>query len=239
MRNLWAVTTRELRSYFLSPMAYLVIAFFLFGAGVLFGLIVEQSREASLRGLISNVSVLFLFVVPMISMRLLAEEQRTGTIELLLTNPVQEWQIVTGKFLASILLLLVMLALTLLYPLFLFIFGNPDRGPIATGYVWVILQAAAFLAMGLWASSLTENQIVAAVLAFIFLLVLWLSDSLGQSLSASNQAIGSIVSYLSVASHFNDFPTGVINTKDVLYYLTMVAAGLVLSTLSLQARRSR
>jgi ABC-2 type transport system permease protein len=236
MRNVWAVTTRELRAYFLSPLAYLVIAFFLFGAGLLFGLIIEQSREASLRGLISNVSVLFLFVVPMISMRLLAEEQHSGTIELLLTNPVQEWEIVTGKFLASILLVLVMLGLTLLYPLFLFMFGNPDRGPIAAGYVGVILQAAAFLAVGLWASSLTENQIVAAVLAFVFLLVLWLSDSLGQSLGGP---LGSIVSYTSVANHFNDFPTGVINTKDVLYYVTLIVAGLVLSTLSLQARRYR
>jgi len=236
MRNVWAVATRELRAYFLSPLAYLVIAFFLFGAGLLFGLIVEQSREASLRGLISNVSVLFLFVVPMISMRLLAEEQRTGTIELLLTNPVQEWQIVTGKFLASIILVLVMLALTLLYPAFLFVFGNPDRGPIAAGYLGVLLQAAAFLAVGLWASSLTENQIIAAVLAFIFLLVLWLSDSLGQSLGGT---VGTIVSYTSVANHFNDFPTGVVNTKDVLYYVTLIVAGLVLSTLSLQARRYR
>lgn len=236
MSNAWAVATRELRSYFLSPMAYLVIAFFLFGAGVLFGLIIESSREASLRGLISNVSVLFLFVVPMISMRLLAEEQRTGTIELLLTNPVQEWQIVVGKFLASILLVLVMVGLTLLYPLFLFVFGNPDRGPIIAGYVGVILQAAAFLAVGLWASSLTENQIVAAVLAFVFLLILWLSDNLGQSLGGP---IGTIISYISVIQHFQDFPSGVINTKDVIFYLTMVAAGLVLSTLSLQSRRYR
>src|SRR5205814_4891466 len=149
---------------------------------------------------------------------------------------VQEWQLVVGKFLSSILLLLVMVGLTLLYPLFLFVFGNPDQGPILTGYVGVILQAAAFLAVGLWASSLTENQIVAAVLAFVFLLVLWLSDSLGQSLGGT---IGTIVSYTSVANHFNDFPTGVINTKDVLYYLTMVAAGLVRSTLSLQSRRYR
>jgi ABC-2 type transport system permease protein len=236
MTNVWAVATRELRSYFLSPMAYIIIAFFLFGAGLLFGLIIESSREASLRGLISNISVLFLFVVPMISMRLLAEEQRTGTIELLLTNPVQEWQIVLGKFVASILLVLVMLGLTLLYPLFLFIFGNPDRGPIITGYLGIILQAAAFLGVGLWASSLTENQIVAAVLAFIFLLVLWLSDNLGQSLGGT---VGTIVSYTSVINHFQEFPQGVVNTKDVIYYLSMVTAGLVLSTLSLQSRRYR
>jgi len=116
------------------PAAPFVAGLLLFGAGLLFGLIIESSREASLRGLISNVSVLFLFVVPMISMRLIAEEQRTGTIELLLTNPVQEWQIVTGKFIASVLLVMVMVALTLVYAGFLFAFGNPDRGPIITGY---------------------------------------------------------------------------------------------------------
>ena len=101
MSNVWAVTTRELRSYFLSPLAYLVGAFFVFGAGLLFWLILQSNHEASIRGLISNVHVLFLFVIPMISMRLLAEEQRTGTMELLMTNPVQEWEIVTGKFLGS------------------------------------------------------------------------------------------------------------------------------------------
>src|SRR5919199_2787006 len=190
----------------------------------------------SLRGLVQNVSVLYLFIVPAISMRLLAEEQRTGTVELLLTNPVQEWEIVTGKFLASILLVLVMLGLTLLFPLFLFIFGNPDRGPIIAGYVGVLLQAAAFLSVGLWASSLTQNQIVAAIVAFAFLLILWLSDNLGQFLGGT---IGQIVSYTSVINHFQSFPQGVIESKDVIYYLTMVAAGLALSTLSLQSRRYR
>jgi len=123
-----AVTTRELRSYFLSPLAYLVGAFFVFGSGLLFWLILQNNHEASVRGLISNVHVLFLFVIPMISMRLLAEEQRTGTMELLMTNPVQEWEIVTGKFLGSAFFVLCMLLATLLFPLFLFIFGSPDRG---------------------------------------------------------------------------------------------------------------
>jgi ABC-2 type transport system permease protein len=236
MRNLWAVATRELRSYFLSPLAYVVIALFLLLAGYLFALILNSSREATLRPLISNVSVLFLFIVPAISMRLLAEEQRTGTVELLLTNPVQEWEIVVGKFLAAIMLLLVMLALTLLYPAFLFVFGNPDRGPIITGYLGVFLQAAAFMGVGLWASSLTQNQIVAAIVAFGALLILWLSDNLGQFLGGT---VGSIVSYTSVINHFQQFPQGVINTQDVIYYLTLVAAGLVLSTLSLQSRRLR
>jgi ABC-2 type transport system permease protein len=236
VRNVWAVAQRELRSYFLSPLAYVVIALFLALSGYLFALILSNGREASLRGLVQNVSVLYLFIVPAISMRLLAEEQRTGTVELLLTNPVQEWEIVTGKFLASLMLVLVMLACTLLFPLFLFIYGSPDGGPIITGYVGIFLQAAAFLAIGLWASSLTQNQIVAAIVSFALLLIFWLSDNLGQFLGGT---VGQIVSYTSVNSHFQSFPQGVIESKDVIYYLTLVVAGIVLSTLSLQSRRYR
>jgi ABC-2 type transport system permease protein len=236
VKNVWAVASRELRSYFFSPLAYVIIALFLALSGYLFALILSTGRQASLSGLVQNISVLYLFIVPAISMRLLAEEQRTGTVELLLTNPVQEWEIVTGKFLASILLVLVMLALTLLFPLFLFVFGNPDKGPIISGYVGIFLQAAAFLSIGLWASSLTQNQIVAAIVSFAALLILWLSDNLGQFLGGT---IGSIVSYTSVINHFQSFPQGVIQSNDVIYYLTLVIGGIVLSTLSLQSRRYR
>jgi len=236
MKNVWAVASRELRSYFLSPLAYVVIALFLALSGYLFALILANGRQASLQGLVQNVSVLYLFIVPAISMRLLAEEQRSGTIELLLTNPVQEWEIVTGKFLASLLLVVVMLALTALYPLFLYIFGSPDTGPIITGYLGILLQAAAFLSVGLWASSLTSNQIVAALIAFALLLLLWLSDNLGQFLGGT---VGAIVSYTSVINHFQSFPQGVIQTNDVIYYVTLILGGIVLSTLSLQTRRFR
>lgn len=236
MSNVWAVAVRELRSYFLSPLAYVIIALFVALAGYLFALILANGRQASLSGLVQNVSVLYLFIVPAISMRLLAEEQRTGTVELLLTNPVQEWEIVTGKYLASILLVLVMLGLTLLFPLFLFVFGSPDAGPMITGYLGIFLQAAAFLSVGLWASSLTQNQIVAAIISFAALLVLWLSDSLGQFLGGT---VGQIVSYTSVINHFQEFPQGVIESRDVIYYLTLVVAGIILSTLSLQSRRYR
>jgi ABC-2 type transport system permease protein len=236
MRNVLAVAERELRSYFASPVAYVVMALFLLMAGYLFALGLRFTQEASLRGLIQNVSVLFLFITPALSMRLLAEEQRTGTVELLLTNPVQEWEIVLGKFLGSVALVLVMLILTLLYPALLFVFGNPDVGPILAGYVGMVIEGAAFLAVGLWASSVTQNQIIAAILAFGLLLILWLSDSLGQFLGGT---VGSIVSYTSLVNHFNEFPRGVINSKDVIYYLTVVAAGLVLSTVSLQSRRVR
>jgi ABC-2 type transport system permease protein len=236
MKNVWAVAVRELRGYFLSPLAYVVIALFLALSGYLFALILANGRQASLQGLVQNVSVLYLFIVPAISMRLLAEEQRTGTIELLLTNPVQEWEIVTGKFVASVLLVVVMLGLTLLFPLFLFVFGNPDIGPMITGYLGILLQAAAFLSVGLWASSLTQNQIVAAIIAFALLLILWLSDNLGQFLGGT---VGSIVSYTSVINHFQSFPQGVIQSNDVIYYVTLIVAGIVLSTLSLQSRRYR
>src|SRR5262249_40243697 len=126
--------------------------------------------------------------------------------------------------------------LTALFPAFLFIFGSPDKGPIITGYLGILLQAAAFLAVGLWASSLTSNQIVAAIVAFGLLLILWLSDNLGQFLGGT---VGTIVSYASVINHFQSFPQGVIESKDVIYYLTLIVAGIVLSTLSLQSRRFR
>jgi ABC-2 type transport system permease protein len=172
----------------------------------------------------------------MISMRLLAEEQRTGTMELLMTNPVQEWQIVVGKFIGSALLVLVMLIPTLLFTLFLYVFGSPDSGPIVTGYIGAILQGSAFLAVGLWASSLTENQIVAAVISFIVLLTFWLSDNLGQALGGT---VGQIIGYLSLVNHIQGFAQGIVDSKDVVFYLTVIGAGLVLSTLSLQSRRYR
>jgi ABC-2 type transport system permease protein len=236
MTNIWAVATRELRSYFLSPVAYLVAAFFVFGSGLLFWLILQSNREASLRGLIQNVHVLFLFVVPMISMRLLAEEQRLGTMELLMTNPIQEWEIVIGKFFGSALLILSMLVATLVFPFFLFIFGTPDIGPIVTGYLGAVLQGSAFLAVGLLASSLTESQIVSAVISFVVLLALWLSDNIGQ---AAGGLFGQIVGYTSLINHIQGFSQGVIDSKDVVFYLTVIGAGLVLSTLSLQSKRYR
>jgi ABC-2 type transport system permease protein len=236
MTNIWAVSTRELRSYFLSPVAYLVAAFFVFGSGLLFWLILQSNREASLRGLIQNVHVLFLFVVPMISMRLLAEEQRLGTMELLMTNPIQEWEIVIGKFVGSALLVVSMLVATLVFPFFLFVFGSPDVGPIVTGYLGAVLQGSAFLAVGLLASSLTESQIVSAVVSFVVLLALWLSDNIGQ---AAGGLFGQIVGYTSLINHIQGFSQGVIETKDVIFYLTVIGAGLVLSTLSLQSKRYR
>jgi len=232
-----AVTQRELKSYFVSPVAYIVTAFFLLMSGFLFAGILANTHEATLRYLLSNVSVLFLFISPMLTMRLIAEEQRSGTIELLLTNPIRDAEFVIGKYLSALVLMLVMLVITLYYPALLFLLGgNPDRGPILSGYLGVILLGAAFLAIGLFASSLTQNQIVAAVIAFALLLVLWLADVLQNFASGP---IADVVSYLSVNNHFQEFSSGIIDTKDVLYFLTLAVAGVFLAYLSTQTRRWR
>jgi ABC-2 type transport system permease protein len=236
MKNVLAIAERELKSYFVSPVAYVVTALFLLISGYLFSVIVLNTNEASLRYLISNLSVIWLFITPALTMRLLAEESRSGTIELLLTNPVRDAEVVFGKYLGALGLLLVMVAFTLYYPFLLFMFGNPDRGPMVAGYLGVILQAAAFLSIGLLASSLTQNQIVAAVLTFAILLIMWLSESVANFIG---RPASDIMRYLSVTSHFQDFSRGVIDTTHVIYFLSIVAASLFLTYLSLQTRRWR
>jgi ABC-2 type transport system permease protein len=236
MRNIWAIARREIASYFVSPVAYVVGALFLLISGFLFAVILGQSNEASMRGIFGNFAVIFLFIVPALTMRLLAEEQRTGTLELLLTAPVRDYELVLGKFLGVFLLLLILLAATLVYPAILVIADNPDRGPILSGYLGVILAGAAFLAIGLFASSLTQNQIIAALLAFAILLLFWLADALGNFTAGR---IGDLFRFLSLTRHFDEFPRGVIDTRHVIYFLSVIAAALFFTVQSVQARRWR
>mgnify|MGYP001103619741 CR=1 FL=1 len=234
MKNIWTIGRREVGAYFVSPIAYVVTAAFLFIMGILFERILFYSRQATLRYLFQNLGFLLIFVAPLLSMRLLAEEQRSGTLELLLTSPVRDWEVVLGKFVAALALFAVMLALTLLYLLILLIFGNPDMGPILSGYLGVLLMGGSMLAMGVFASSLSENQIVAGVVGIVMLLFLWLTGALAE---AFGPPISTFLSNLSLAAHFPDFVKGVIDTKDVVYYLSVTAAGLFLATRSLEARR--
>ncbi len=236
MSTTLAIAERELKSFFASTVAWIIAAAFAAISGFLFSVILLNSNEASLRFLISNLSVVFLFIAPFLTMRLLAEENRLGTIELLLTNPVRDIEVVLGKFLGVMAFILVMLALTLYFPLLLFIFGTPDPGPIVTGYLGVILQAAAFAAIGLAISSTTENQIVAAFVAFAINLTLWLSESISTFLG---QPLSDVARYLSITSHFQDFSRGVIDSSHVIFFLSVVAAALFLTYLSLQSRRWR
>ncbi len=236
MRNTVTIAQKELATYFVSPIAYVVTAFFLVVAGFFFYFILYFSREASLRGLFFNVAIVLLFVGPSLTMRLLAEEQRMGTIELLLTSPVRDWEVVLGKFLGSLVFYIFMLALTLLYPLILMRFGNPDVGPMLTGYLGLLLLGATVLAAGVFTSSLTQNQVVAFVIAFAILMIMWLADAAGQAVGGS---FGGALNYLSIAAHFDDFTKGVIDTSHVLFYLSLIAAFLFLATRVVEARRWR
>jgi len=236
MKNIAIIAQKELRAYFASPIAYVVIAAFLAMTGFFFWLIVSLSREASLRGVFANMAIILLFIAPALTMRLLAEEQRSGTIELLLTLPVRDWQVVLGKFLASLAVFALMLALTLYYPLLLVWLGNPDRGPIISGYIGLLLVGGAFLSIGVFTSSLSGNQVVAALLGFGAMLILWLIDIAGRLFGPP---ASDVVTYVSMSQHYFDFVRGIIDSKDVIFFLSVMAAFLFLSVQTLQLRRWR
>ncbi|GIW12536.1 MAG: hypothetical protein KatS3mg061_3593 [Dehalococcoidia bacterium] len=232
--KVFTIAGKELRSYFASPLAYVVTAGFLVITGIFFALSVILTSEASLRFALDNFRVIFLFITPLITMRLLAEEQATGTIELVLTSPVRDWELVVGKFLGALALFGVMLGLTLYYPVLLFLYGKPDPGPIVSGYLGLLLLGAGFIALGLLTSALTKNQIVAAVLAFAVLLLLWLASPIGDVFSGPAR---DILRYLSALDHYSDFSRGVIDTRDVVYYLSLAVAGLFATVQVVGARR--
>ena len=236
LRHTLAFAGRELYTYFVSPIAYVVAFGFLLIMGFLFALIVTTSNEASLRGTFGNMGVVLLLMSPVLTMRLIAEETRTGTIELLMTSPVRDWEIVVGKFLGGLGFLFVMLLLTGWYPLLLFRLGNPDPGPIISGYLGIFLLAAAMLAVGMLTSSLTENQIVAAVLAFGALLILYL---LGAAANIIGQPLSGLFQYMGFSDRLTDFLQGVIDSRSVIYYLSVIVGALFLTTRSLEARRYR
>ena len=230
------IARRELGALFVSPIAYVVAAAFLALSGYLFSILLVTSNQATMTGLFQNVSFILLFVAPLLTMRLLADEQKQGTLELLLTAPVRDWEVVLGKFLAALALFGAMLLCTLLYPLFLWsIGGRPDIGPIISGYLGLILIAAAMLAIGTLTSSLTENQIVAAVLAFAILLALWLISSAGNVATGAS----AVLSALSLPAHYDGFTLGAINLEDVTYYLSLTIGALFIATRVLETRRYR
>lgn len=236
IRNILAVAEREIRSYFVSPVAWVVTAVFIALWGYLFAGIIVSSREANLRPLLSNFSVTFLFIGPFLTMRLFAEEARSGTLELLLTQPLREAELVIGKYLGSVVFLLFLLAMTLYFPILLEFLGNPDEGPMVGGYIGILLQGMAFLSIGLMASALTQNQIIAAAITFVTLLILWLSDLLSRTLSGP---ASQIAQYVSITKRFEDMPRGVVDTKDIIFFVTIIVACLFITTQIIGARRWR
>jgi ABC-2 type transport system permease protein len=254
MGNVLAIAHKELRAYFASPIAYVIIGGFAFLYGYFYVAIlsffVRQSmqmvqmggpptaniNEMMIRPLMQNVTVLVLFVMPMITMRTYSEEKRSGTIELLLTSPLTDLQIVLGKFLGAMALYGVMLAVTLIHVAMLFIYGNPEWKPIATAYLGLLLLGGSFISLGLFISSLTKNQIVAAMITFAVFLFLWIITWIGQ---VSGPTVSGITTYLSIIDHGEDFWKGVIDTTHLIYYLSFITFGLFLTVKSVDSERWR
>jgi len=238
MRTTLAIAGREIQAYFVSPIAYVVTAAFLVINSIFFAWYVSNPNgsEATMQYLFNPMTTLWLFIAPMLTMRLLAEEQRSGTIELLLTSPVRDWEVVVGKFLGGMALVLVILALSLFYPFIMFRFGNPDPGPIATGYLGLILLTGAMVALGVLASSLTQNQIVAVMVGLVMNLVFWMIEALSDMVGAP---LSSILTVLSLRPHFPDFTRGIVETRDIIFYLTFIAVALFLASRMVESRRWR
>jgi len=257
MRNVLAIAQKELQQYFVSPIAYVVVGLF----AVLFGyfyvaslsILLQVSMQAGMFGmgggpqavninefmvrpLLSNTAVILLFFLPFLTARAYAEEKRSGTIELLMTSPLTDLQIILGKFLGVLTLFAVMLGVTTIHMGILFWYGEPELGPILTGYLGLGLMGASFISVGLLVSSATRNQIVAGVITFAVLLLFWVMSWMADS---TGPTMRSALTYLSILEHFDDFSKGIIDTKHVVYYLSFITFGIFLTAKSVDSERWR
>lgn len=254
MKNIWIISKKELKSYFASPIAYLLMAFFalLFGFGFYTATrdFVRFSFQAQMMGrsmpmnindmiirpLLGFASTVALFLIPMITMRLFAEEKRSGTIELLMTSPVRDYEIIVGKWWAAMLLFLCILAMSAANVAVLFAFGKPDWRPVLVGYLGLILQGGTLLAIGAFISTTTKNQIIAGGATFCVCLLLWL---LSWFTAFDSSGFAQVINYLSIVTHFDNFAKGVLDLKDVIFYLSMIFFGLFLTSRSMESLRWR
>ena len=237
MTNALAIAWKEGKSYFSTPQAYVVGAAFLALTGIFFVFdVTALYAEASVRGFVNWAGFFTLFLAPLLTMRLLAEEEKSGTLELLLTAPVRHWEVVLGKYIASVMALAATLGMTLYYVLVLYWFGDPDTGPVLSAYLGLCLQGAAALAIGLMTSSFSGNQTVAAAVAVAMLLTMFFMDRVGTLVSGT---AAEVLDGLSLNTHFLDFSKGVVDTSHVAYYLSVVAVFLFLTVQSLETRRWR
>lgn len=259
MRNYLAIMNRELKSYFSSPIAYVVTGLFLLISGIFFYLLVTNFVQMCMRAdmqaqyyrmampklnvnmmairpLLHNMSLFALFFLPLVTMRLYSDEKKSGTIELLLTSPVTNTQSILGKFSAAAILYLIMLLLTGLYMILLFIFGKPELGQILTGYLGLYLLGLCYISFGVFFSTLTDNQIIAAVSTITFILVFW---AIGWVSGMVNPSWGSILSHFSLIEHFDDFGKGVFDTKHLVFYVSFITMGLFLSFVSIESAKWR
>jgi ABC-2 type transport system permease protein len=254
MSNVLAIAGKELRAYFSSPIAFVVIGFFSLMFGFFFYSLLlyfdRQSMQAGgfgggpsvnvneqfLRPVFLNATVIFLFVLPLVTMRTYSEEKRSGTIELLLTAPLTDLQIILGKFLGAMGLYASMLAVTLIHVGVLFVFGNPEWRPVVTTYVGLLLMGGCFVSLGLLISSLTKNQIVAGMITFGVFLMLWVINWIASFMGPTTQQV---LNYLSITDHLDDFTKGILDTKHLVYYVSFITFGLFLTARSVDTERWR
>ena len=257
MRNVLAIAGKDIRSYFVSPIAYVVMTgFMLLGGWFFFNLLARFNfllqlymgfrnpqaierlnlNEFVISPLLHNLSVVLVILIPVITMRAFAEEKRSGTYELLMTAPLSVTEIVMGKFLGAFFCVFVMLLLTLTFPVILVMYGNPEIGVLLSGFLGLLLLATAFLSVGLLTSSFTQNQIIAAVSCLVILLLLyvisWPAETAGESM-------GAVLRYLSLTEHFGEMVKGIIDTRDVVYFLSVIALSLFLTQRSVESLRWR
>jgi ABC-2 type transport system permease protein len=230
------VSRREIRTYFNSPVAYIVVTVFTIITGYLFFTQLFMEKQAELRSMFSFMPFLFMFVIPAITMRLLADEKATGTLELLSTMPVRDWEVVVGKFLAALALLATAVGLTLVFALTVRTLGPLDRGPAIGGYVGLLLLGGAYVAIGVMCSAFTRNSIVAFIAAFGISFGLYLFGKLTQFVP---EALQPLINFLAIDGHFENISRGVIDSRDVIYYLSIIGTCLLVATTSLESRRWR
>jgi ABC-2 type transport system permease protein len=238
MSSALAVAKREFRTFFQSPIAYIVIGVFLLVAGWLYFSTLFLGRAATLRPFFGIAPVLFVVFAPAVTMRLLAEERKAGTLELLLSMPIKDWEVVAGKFAAALGMVAVGLVWTLPYPLSVSSLTAKgvsfDWGPVLGGYLGLLLLASSFLSLGLWASALSRNQIIGFIIGLLLCFAFYFVDKFAILLPSS---LGEILQLLSVDYHFENIARGVFDTRDILFYLSLTAAALMLTTRSLSAAR--
>jgi ABC-2 type transport system permease protein len=234
MRNILSIYKKELKSYFNSAVAYIVITVFLLIAGWFFSTQFFLMGQATVRTSFSIIPWIFIVFVPAIAMRTIAEEKKAGTIELLVTMPTRDWDIILGKFLAALTLVAIGLVCTLAYTLTASLLGNLDFGATFAGYVGLILLGAAFLSIGIFASATSENQIVAFIIGVVIIFALYILDWVTVFVPGP---LASILEFLSLNYHFNSIVRGVIDSRDVIYYLSLTGFALALSVRALESRK--
>ena len=237
MKQIWIITKRELRSFFNSLMAYIMIVMFLGFSGFftwLSGSDIFMVNQATLQSFFGITFWTLFFFIPAVTMGLLAEERKSGTIELLVTKPISDWQIIIGKFLSAFLLICITLALTLPYYITVASIGKIDHGAVWMGYLGLLMMSASYISIGIFASSVTNNQIVAFLMALF--IGIFFQLIFGITGNTAGGWLGSILNYLSLSTHYESMARGVIDSKDIFYFLSIIFAGLIGTELTLSKR---